>query len=398
MKKRICACAVSLALLSAPAAQAQSYRLGESADEIAVIQTALTELDLYYTDITGRFGQRTERAVRLFQKKVGLPQTGVADERTLELLYLRTSVDAPAVVRDSGTSASSSGPVIAGQTLREGSSGTAVRALQEQLKALDYYSGNITGHYGRLTKEAVRRYQRANGLTADGIAGPRTLASLSDAGTGGASSASGSTEAAQPSAGGGADVLKLDSAGESVRTLQLNLRTLGYYDGTVTGRYGKLTKEAVRLFQRDHDLTADGVAGPRTLAAIQGALAGGEEGKTPAPTVTATPAPGTTHAPTAMPAPQAGTTVPLSAVEKLNTEVFLRRTSRSGHVTRLQKALKALGFFTESATGYFGSATEEAVIAYQKARGLAADGVAGRATLTAINKDIAGGGVSASID
>ena len=237
----------------------------------------------------------------------------------------------------------------------------------------------------------MRRYQRANGLTADGIAGPRTLASLSDAGTGGASSAAGGTGTSQSSAGGSAELLTLNSTGEAVRTLQLNLRTLEYYDGTVTGSYGRLTKEAVRLFQRDHDLTADGVAGPRTLAAIQGALAG-EEGRTPAPTVTDTPAPGTT------PAPQTGTSLPLSSVEKLNTEVFLRRTSRSGHVTRLQKALKALGFFTESATGYFGSATEEAVIAYQKARGLTVDGVAGRATLRAINEDIAKGGVSASID
>ena len=397
MKKRIGAFAVSLALLSVPAAQAQSYRLGDSADEIAVIQTALTELDLYYTDITGRFGQRTERAVRLFQKKVGLPQTGVADERTLELLYLRTNVDAPAVVQGGGTG-SSSGTVIAGQTLSEGSSGTAVRTLQERLKALDYYSGNITGHYGNLTKEAVRRYQRANGLTADGIAGPRTLASLSDAGTGGSSPASGSAGTAQPSTGGRTDLLSLNSTGEAVRTLQINLRTLEYYDGTVTGRYGKLTKEAVRLFQRDHDLTADGVAGPRTLAAIQGALAGAEEGKTPAPTVTQTPAPGVTASPAPTPAPQTGTGVPLSSVEKLNTEVFLRRTSRSGHVTRLQKALKALGFFSESATGYFGGATEDAVIAYQKARGLTADGVAGRATLRAINEDIARGGVSASID
>lgn len=397
MKKRICALAVSLALLSVPAAQAQSYRLGDSADEIAVIQTALTELDLYYTDITGRFGQRTERAVRLFQKKVGLPQTGVADERTLELLYLRTSVDAPAVVQGGGTSASS-GTISAGQTLREGSSGAAVRTLQERLKALDYYSGNVTGHYGSLTKEAVRRYQHANGLTADGIAGPRTLASLSDAGTGGASSASGGAGTSQPDAGGSTELLTLNSTGEAVRTLQLNLRTLEYYDGTVTGRYGRLTKEAVRLFQRDHELTADGVAGPRTLAAIQGALAGAEEGRTPAPAVTQTPAPGTTPAPTATPAPQTGTSLPLSSVEKLNTEVFLRRTSRSGHVTRLQKALKALGFFTESATGYFGSATEEAVVAYQKARGLTADGVAGRATLRAINEDIAKGGISASID
>lgn len=69
MKERIGAFIASLALLCAPAAQAQSYHLGDSADEIAVIQTALTELDLYYADITGRFGQRTERAVKLFQRR-----------------------------------------------------------------------------------------------------------------------------------------------------------------------------------------------------------------------------------------------------------------------------------------------------------------------------------------
>ena len=310
MKKRVCALAVSLALLSAPAAQARSYRLGDRADEIAVIQTALTELDLYYTDITGRFGQRTERAVKLFQRKVGLPQTGVADEQTLNLLYLRTNVKAPVAVQGGGAPSSSAGAISAGQMLREGSSGAAVRALQEELRTLDYYGGTVTGHYGRLTKEAVRRYQRDNGLS------------------------------------------------------------------------------------------ADGVAGPRTLAALQGALAALEEGRAPA----STPTPGTTAvpaasaAPAATPAPQMGGAVSLASLERLNTEVFLRRSSRSGHVTRLQRALRAMGFFTESATGYFGSATESAVIAYQKARGLTADGVAGRATLRAINEDMARGNAAQSID
>ena len=144
-------------------------------------------------------------------------------------------------------------------------------------------------------------------------------------------------------------------------------------------------------------MDADGQHKPEYIAPMLAAL---EEGRAPA----STPAPGTTAAPaasatpTATPAPQMGGAVSLASLERLNTEVFLRRSSRSGHVTRLQRALRAMGFFTESATGYFGSATEEAVIAYQKARGQAADGMAGRATLTAINKDIAGGGVSASID
>lgn len=50
-------------------ASAQSYRYGDHADEIGVIQEALEELDLYYADITGHYGAKTERAVKLFQKK-----------------------------------------------------------------------------------------------------------------------------------------------------------------------------------------------------------------------------------------------------------------------------------------------------------------------------------------
>ena len=268
--------------------------------------------------------------------------------------------------------------------LREGSTGSAVRALQEKLKALDYYSGTVTGHYGRLTREAVRRFQRANGLTADGIAGPKTLTALGQLEAGGSAAAGGGAAAG---ASGDEGMLRLNSSGSAVRALQTNLQTLGYYGGTVTGTYGRLTKEAVRVFQRDHDLSADGIAGPRTLAAIQGELAREEERVRPSET----PAPGTTPVPATTPVPTPSPAGVLASVERLNTEWVLRRTSRNGHVTRLQKALAALGYFKESATGYFGSATEEAVIAYQKARGLTADGIAGRATLTAINEDLGGG-------
>ena len=388
MKRWISLLLAALLALHMGAALAQSYSQGDYADEIATIQQALTDLDLYYAGITGHFGERTEKAVRLFQKKAGLPQTGVADERTIELLYLRTGTQAPAA-----QTGSTGGTISVDQLLREGSTGSAVRALQEKLKALGNYDGTVTGRYGPLTKEAVRRFQRANGLTADGIAGPKTLTALGQLEAGDAA-------AGESSLNGGAQgndsLLRLNSSGSAVRALQTNLQTLGYYGGAVTGNYGRLTKEAVRVFQREHDLSADGVAGPRTLAAIQGELAREEEraGLPETPVAGTTPAPGTTASPDTTIAPAASPdTGALAAVERLNTEWVLRRTSRNGHVTRLQKALAALGYFKESATGYFGSATEEAVIAYQKARGLTADGIAGRATLTAINQDLEGGSI-----
>lgn len=58
---------------------------------------------------------------------------------------------------------------------KRGSRGSEVRQIQTKLKNWGYYTGNIDGIYGKLTEEAVRKFQRYNNLTVDGIAGPNTL-------------------------------------------------------------------------------------------------------------------------------------------------------------------------------------------------------------------------------
>ncbi len=58
---------------------------------------------------------------------------------------------------------------------RLGSRGSEVRDIQKKLAALGYYSGSVDGIYGSKTESAVRAFQRNCGLTADGIAGPKTL-------------------------------------------------------------------------------------------------------------------------------------------------------------------------------------------------------------------------------
>ena len=63
-------------------------------------------------------------------------------------------------------------------TLRRGSRGSEVTRLQNALKELGFYSMTVDGIYGRGTLAAVKAYQRANGLKADGIAGPKTMAKL----------------------------------------------------------------------------------------------------------------------------------------------------------------------------------------------------------------------------
>ena len=59
-----------------------------------------------------------------------------------------------------------------------GSRGTEVRTIQEKLKRWGYYSGSVDGIYGSQTVSAVKRFQKKNGLTVDGIAGTQTLKAM----------------------------------------------------------------------------------------------------------------------------------------------------------------------------------------------------------------------------
>lgn len=61
---------------------------------------------------------------------------------------------------------------------KRGSSGREVTNIQSRLKNWGYYSGGVDGIYGSRTEESVKSFQRKNGLTADGIAGPATLAKI----------------------------------------------------------------------------------------------------------------------------------------------------------------------------------------------------------------------------
>lgn len=76
----------------------------------------------------------------------------------------------------SGGSASAFGsvPVLS----KRGSVGDEVKKIQQKLKNWGYYTGEVDGIYGSKTEQAVRYFQQKNGLAADGIAGPKTLAAM----------------------------------------------------------------------------------------------------------------------------------------------------------------------------------------------------------------------------
>ncbi|MEG0570024.1 MAG: spore cortex-lytic enzyme [Oscillospiraceae bacterium] len=59
-----------------------------------------------------------------------------------------------------------------------GSSGSEVKAIQQSLKDRGIYTGSVDGAYGKATAAAVKKFQKQQGLSQDGVAGPQTLKKL----------------------------------------------------------------------------------------------------------------------------------------------------------------------------------------------------------------------------
>jgi peptidoglycan hydrolase-like protein with peptidoglycan-binding domain/tetratricopeptide (TPR) repeat protein len=126
-----------------------------------------------------------------------------------------------------------------------------VRAVQRRLARAGYVPGPIDGLFGPLTQRAVDRFQASQGLRADGIVGPLTVAALRRAPT-----------LMSPGLG-------YPGPGSSnVRVLQRRLSEAGYRPGPIDGRYGPRTERAVARYQAANGLQSDGIAGPRTLATM----------------------------------------------------------------------------------------------------------------------------------
>ena len=174
MLKRLISVLLILALVLAcvsTAAAAGSLRIGSRGSEVTKLQNALKELGLYSAKVDGVYGRGTRTAVIAFQKANGLKADGIAGPKTLEKLY--SSGGSSSEV--SGSSSGGTSSQALSRTLRRGDRGDDVKQVQEKLKELGLYSMNTDGKYGPGTAQAVQKFQKANGLKADGIAGPKTL-------------------------------------------------------------------------------------------------------------------------------------------------------------------------------------------------------------------------------
>ncbi len=209
-------------------------------------------------------------AVKEFQRKNGLTVDGVAGLETQRALFGLNPTAALTPVPSAAAMVTPyvyTTPAPSLQTLKTGSSGELVSALQTRLKALGYYSGAVDGQYGSATAQAVILFQRKNGLTADGVAGAQTLNKLYQSGTAVSAATPAPTPASSASSSAStvkATLLRRGDSGSEVRALQKRLVELGYLSAA-DGVYGSRTASAVTEFQRRNGLTADGIAGKMTL-------------------------------------------------------------------------------------------------------------------------------------
>lgn len=214
-------------------------------------------------------------------------------------------------------------------TLAYGSRGEEVRELQKALIALGYLKGEADGIFGAQTEKAVKAFQKAKKLTADGLAGKMTRSLLSQAaGSSSGPAAAAATAPAAPAApqataapassgasetsssggnlfNGNYATIRINDTGARVKALQEALIRLKYLSGKADGIFGKKTLSAVVLFQQENKLAADGLAGKKTLTALEKAdLNGAAHG-----TASASPAqPAPTSAPASPSSPSSGYT------------------------------------------------------------------------------------------
>lgn len=243
--------------------------------------------------------------------------------------------------------------VVVSNSLKEGMKDSSeVKAMQARLIELGYLSGSADGDFGASTKAALVAFQKNAGLTADGIAGATTIKALNSSSAPKASASASATAAPTSSTAATYTTLKQGSNGEAVKKLQKRLIELGYLTGSADGDYGRATTDAVKAFQKQAGLTADGIAGASTQKAVYSSDA--KSKKTEADEIE-------------------------DQLDSIKSTLAMG--SSGSEVTSLQKRLISLNYMSGSADGSFGAKTRDAVMLFQKQTGLTVDGKAGKTTI-----------------
>ena len=316
---------------------------GSTGDEVKKLQKRLTELGFYRGSTQGTFGTLTESALMDFQSAAGLTRSGKLDASTYAIIY---STSAPYKESEDGDY----------NELKSGDTGDDVKTLQKRLIELGFLSGSADGAYGAKTAAAIKAFQSACSLTADGVASIETQEYLyaADAPTAGGTATPIATATPVPTASVTYATLQNGSTGANVKKLQNKLISLKLLSGSADGAYGAKTAAAVKAYQTSVGLTATGIADSTTQAALYGDITlNADTNPTAAPTAAAT-----------------------------TGYTLLKSGSTGDAVKQLEVRLKELGYFTGTADTTYDSETVSAVKSFQTANSLDVDGAAGVQTQT----------------
>jgi len=233
-----------------------------------------------------------------------------------------------------------------------GDSGERVQKLQTKLKELGYFDFEVTGSYGEMTTEAVRKFQLAYGVIGHeweygaGSFGPKTRSALNKL-------SDGETVEKIVAKEEFSEDLKLGDAGSAVLNLQKFLQEEDLFDGEVAGYYGELTRQSVISFQTKEGLVGvtAGVLDTTTRARMNEVVAMRENG-------------------TQILFGETNEQVPLPVLVSRLENQTLKSGDATEAVANLQTALAKLDYFEGEATGTFDENTKQAVIDFQIANGL----------------------------
>jgi peptidoglycan hydrolase-like protein with peptidoglycan-binding domain len=248
-------------------------RLGDRDPQVTFIQNRLRQLRYLNRSADGVFDRATREAVIRFQRTQGLNPDGIVGTQTESALFAEFGQTRQISSQEFSFSSSPN------RVLQQGDRSVDVTTIQQRLRELGYFKGQLTGYFGPSTQAAVIRFQLDNNIDANGIVDSRTRTAL----LGSANPQSNGDDLLgmlpppplsnnfptqkfnpfTPTA-----VLRFGDRGSEVQDLQQELRQRGFNPGRVDGSYGSQTQEAVRQFQRVNGLFPDGIAGRETLTAL----------------------------------------------------------------------------------------------------------------------------------
>lgn len=216
------------------------------------------------------------------------------------------------------------------ELIKRGDTSDDVVLLQQLLKDCGYFNyENITGYYGIITENAVKEFQKDNGLKTDGITGPATWAALLS---------NSSSPEDNSDNNDDTDLItdeeitySIGMENADIALIQSRLIDLGFYNyNSITGYFGPITYKAVSAFQKSCSIKATGIVDSITWNKLFDDYA--------------------------QPALLPGTV--------------------SDRVIPLQTRLNELGYYSFKIDGNYGPKTKEAVQYFQKVSGLTANGIA----------------------